>query len=64
MCRLDEKIMADDQAFGWLVSKYKGRICPAVLRIVINKGAAKIVGLKPTTLESKMKKLGIRKPES
>ena len=33
-------------------------------RISGNKGAAKILGLKPTTLEVKMKKLGIRKPGS
>ena len=26
------------------------------------KGAAAVLGLKPTTLESKMKKLGIRRP--
>jgi formate hydrogenlyase transcriptional activator len=33
-------------------------------RISGNKGAAKILGLKPTTLEAKMKKLGIRRPGS
>jgi transcriptional regulator with GAF, ATPase, and Fis domain len=26
------------------------------------RGAARILGLKPTTLESRMKKLGVRKP--
>jgi len=31
-------------------------------RISGNKGAAKMLGLKPTTLEAKIKKLGIRKP--